>query len=174
MSKWYLDENDSDIYLRDDNGIRWNYSPKELVRILNDLETKLAESEKENRELHTAINLSIPNQIAMKDEIEKLHTCRDKRISELLEEHKQLKQQLAEKEKTIEEVKVYWVYQYERELKSHNRDKISFAVEQLEKVKERMSILPSVPKYNKIHELIDRVTLRELIETQIKAIKEIK
>lgn len=47
---------------------------------------QLAEREKENRDLHTIINMDITNQIAMKDEIERLHTCRDKRISELLDE----------------------------------------------------------------------------------------
>ena len=45
MSRWYLDENDRDIYLKDDKGTRWNYNTKELVRILNDLEAKLEESE---------------------------------------------------------------------------------------------------------------------------------
>lgn len=46
MSKWYLDENDRDIYLRDDKGTRWDYNTKELVRILNDLEAKLAQAQK--------------------------------------------------------------------------------------------------------------------------------
>ncbi|MBQ2871633.1 hypothetical protein IJE86_08020 [bacterium] len=70
-----------------------------LEKEFADLEAKLAESEKKNRELHTAINLSIPNQIAMKDEIDRLHTCVDKRIGELVEENTELKQQLAEKQK---------------------------------------------------------------------------
>lgn len=56
----------------------------------------LNQQDKEIRELHTAINMSIPNQIAMKAEIERLHTCVDDRIAELVKENQQLKQQLAE------------------------------------------------------------------------------
>lgn len=74
------------------------------LRQLADLESKLAELEQENRELHTSINLSIPNQIAMKDEIERLHTCIDKRISELVDENDNLKQQLAESEEKYAEL----------------------------------------------------------------------
>lgn len=41
MSRWYLDENDKDIYFRDDKGIRWDYNLKEIVSILNGQEEKL-------------------------------------------------------------------------------------------------------------------------------------
>lgn len=44
MSRWYLDENDKDIYFRDDKGIRWDYNIKEIVRILNGQEERLAKS----------------------------------------------------------------------------------------------------------------------------------
>lgn len=53
---------------------------------------KVSKLEEENRDLHTTINLSIPRQIAMKNEIDRLHTCRDKRISELLEEKAEIEQ----------------------------------------------------------------------------------
>ena len=47
MNRWYLDENDKDIYFKDEKDIRWGYNQKELVRILNDLETKLVEQPKQ-------------------------------------------------------------------------------------------------------------------------------
>ena len=71
--------------------------------LLNQQSKRIKELEQENRELHTAINLSIPNQIAMKDEYERLHTCVDNRIAELENENQQLKQQLHELPKKIVE-----------------------------------------------------------------------
>ena len=47
---------------------------------------------------------------------------------------KELETKLAEKEKEIEEVKKWWSYQYERELKSHNQDKIALLEKLLLKV----------------------------------------
>lgn len=44
MSRWYLDENDKDVYFRDDKGIRWNYNIKEIVSILNGQEEQLSKS----------------------------------------------------------------------------------------------------------------------------------
>ena len=110
------------------------------------LKQQLAEKERENKDLHTAINLSIPNQIAMKDEIERLHTCRDERISELVEENNDLKQQLEEKEQQIESYK-HTIYMnmlnqemLELRVATQDQAKISFAVEQLEKVKASIEV----------------------------------
>lgn len=109
--------------------------------------------EKENRELHTTINLSIPNQIAMKDEIEKLHTCRDKRIDELVAENNKLEQQLADAEKEISN------YQHELEVYKHNdniyaskigkfankakQEKLDFAINCLREIREYVQICNS-------------------------------
>ena len=137
--------------MRETDAINNSIENKKLKQQIADLEAKLAESEKENKELHTAINLSIPNQIAMKDEIERLHTCVDKRISELVKENEQLKQQLSEKEtdlslarneidtlkhnlKIAQEHDNVMCELYFNKCKEH-QDKILFAVEQLEKVK---------------------------------------
>ena len=49
-----------------------------------------------------------------------------------------LEAKLAEKEEKIEEVKKWWAYQYNREMKNQHQEKISFAVEQLGKVKNNL------------------------------------
>lgn len=108
-----------------------------LEELLNQQSKRLKDLEQENRELHTAINLSIPNQTAMKDEIERLHTCVDNRIDELENENQQLKQQLAEKDKQID----YYQSLLKRSCDECNIKlktiKTNFALEQLEKVKEK-------------------------------------
>jgi hypothetical protein len=84
MIKWYLDENDRDIYLKDDKDIRWDYNTKELVRILNDLETKLAEKDR-----------AIENWQTMYERVMK--TCRNDK-----EEIERLREQIALTEKALE------------------------------------------------------------------------
>ena len=42
MNRWFLDENDIDIYLKCADDVRWHYNKKELVRILNDFESEIA------------------------------------------------------------------------------------------------------------------------------------
>lgn len=67
------------------------------------------------------------------DEIQQL----DNNYGELDDKNQQLKQQLAEKDKEIEFVKNMKAYEMALEvIKKGNQDKISFAIEQLEKVKE--------------------------------------
>ena len=66
----------------------------------------------------------------------KLSEQRKKMLEDLSTKNWELEQQLAEKEKQIEEVKKWWSYQFNREINTYLQDKISFAVEQLEKVKE--------------------------------------
>lgn len=51
---------------------------------------------------------------------------------------KKYEQQLADKEKEIEEVKEWWACQYKANTERKEQDKISFAVEKLEKVKEKI------------------------------------
>jgi hypothetical protein len=73
VNRWYLDENDIDIYLKCADDVRWHYNKKELVRILNDLEAKLAEKEKENNHLHIAINkMSIDLSKSLKNSQDKI------------------------------------------------------------------------------------------------------
>ena len=57
-------------------------------------------------------------------------------IKQLEEQNERLIKQLAEKDKEILDVKNWWSYQYNGEIERHNQDKISFCIEQLEKVKE--------------------------------------
>ena len=162
MDRWFL--KDGVVCFKSEDAEINGWSLAGLVACLNkrdktiaDLEAKITESERENRELHTAINLSIPNQIAMKDEIERLHTCVDNRIAELAKENEQLKQQLAEKEKEIEELK-----------QSQNQT----AIAELEKVKEWF-ISNSTHDCNNNALLIDYTcpAVVSLIDQQIKSLK---
>lgn len=110
----------------------------------------------------------------------------DKRIKELENENKQLKKQLAEKTLTIEQInkafienRSLWKGKYEQS----NQDKISFAVEQLEKVKEKLleelqnvTDLLDPLEYEDYHEFIGcgrgyKNSIEE-IDNQIKELKE--
>ena len=81
--------------------------------------------------------------------------------NELANENFKLKQQLVEKDKELLDVKNWWSYQYEGEKQRHHQDKISFAVEQLEKVKE----------FNHSLVLGGNYKLDEFIDNQIEELK---
>ena len=110
---------------------------KDQSKKIADLEAKLAESESELEK--------------QKEKYDKLYGCYKKTSNEdlqdkyrLADEIDKLKQQLAEKKKEIESLRshayVDMLHKEMLELKvaTHNQDKISFAVEQLEKVKEEI------------------------------------
>ena len=93
---------------------------------------------------------------------------------DLEEENRQLKQQLAEKTLTIEQInkafienRSLWKGKYEQS----NQDKISFAVEQLEKVKELL-LEKCGETYSKTYCGIDE-DIEEIISKQINELKEI-
>lgn len=89
----------------------------------------------------------------------------------------ELEAKLAEKDKEIEKLNamINTLPAHDKELEEiHNQNKISFAVEQLEKVKAELERLPCVPKYNKTHELIDRTDIRKYIDNQINVLRNIK
>lgn len=153
---------------------------------------KIKDLEQENSELHIAINMSIPTQIAMKGEIERLHTCIDDRIAELVKENEQLKQQLAEKYRRIEQLKKFddlnktFFDLFRTAFKEPNKvddllntlktmqekqdqDKISFAVEQLENCR-----LNLIKLLNKKRVYLDSSTTDEmddLFDNQIKQLR---
>ena len=136
---------------------------------ISDLEAKLAELEQENRELHTSINLSIPNQIAMKDEIERLHTCIDKRISELVDENDNLKQQLAEKESHYE---IIMPSRQNGKTTLHRIKLVEWqnkkAIAELEKVKDKIKKLPcAMTLTTSAFEQIYKVDATRQIDNQI-------
>lgn len=103
-------------------------------------------------------------------------------IADLTLEVKELKQQLAEKDKEISEyIKI--VDDLHKQLsdkcdfcdKTKDQDKISFAVEQLEKVKEEMDLRPrGVSKgwKNKEYDTLVEEDVYEVIDNQIKQLKE--
>ena len=127
----------------------------DLIKYVADLEAKLAESEKKNFELVAKLNL--------KEHKPAFCTLAD-RDCEALGQVKQLKQQLAEKEKEME---IYrrsmevWVEKCE----NHNQDKISFAVERLLNVRSFICDCTEIkePDYTKVCDYIDN---------QIKQLKE--
>lgn len=76
----------------------WNIKVEtEHEEMIQEYNKRIVKLEEENRDLHTAINMSIPNQIAMRDELERLHTCIDDRIYELNKQLKELPKQIVEK-----------------------------------------------------------------------------
>lgn len=214
MNRWYLDENDIDIYLKCTDDVRWHYNKKELVRILNDLETKLADSEENNKLLEMQLQdmerskLSWENQYFTlyntlknyREDTEKKHLLDEKewqdycafkhiepQIKGCLDREKEYEKQLAEKEKVIEwqTSKIAELNDYSQALKDdlsefqdkvqfEDQDKISFAVERLEKVKEELEFTSNNNEWIAARD--DRILngICNFIDNQIKAIKEMK
>ena len=140
-----------------------------------DLEAKLAESEHRNEQLVDALN----GEVFINYKLPK--------------ENKELKQQLAEKDKEIAGLKLLVdsfdkLKQYDKDadlvlinpktccidgkelvIKSDNQDKISFALEQLEKVKEACKEIPQCDDYG--DDWVLQSGLNEYIDNQIKELK---
>jgi predicted RNase H-like nuclease (RuvC/YqgF family) len=111
--------------------------------LIEELKAKLAESEIRSKE----------SEIFYKREINR----RDTKL-------RNIKQQLAEKEKEVEELKNIHIYDktiemFSKGLAQKNQDKISFAVEQLEKVKDSV-------------QAFDGIELIGFIDNQIEQLKE--
>ncbi len=157
-----------------------------------DLEAKLAESEKKYAEL-----------FCRNIELETLYSQKTARLNfykdtDIVEENQQLKQQLAEKDKEIERLKIYDEYRFElpypkvkilgktfediqelidKWLKQGSKDKISFAVEQLDKVKEKIlsyeniyyQFLESGAKVPVV--CLENFRVKQTIDNQIKELK---
>lgn len=115
------------------------YFDGKLLSAYEDL-NKEFECKKENVKLHQQI-ADLEAKLAEKDKtIENWQTMYQsvmKSCHNGIEEDKRLREQLAEKEKEIDEVKKWWAYQYEGNTKRKDQDKISFCIEQLEKVKDK-------------------------------------
>lgn len=123
---------------------------------ISDLEAKLAESEADKKVLICDYESRITKHQELMSWLEhnneelkqqlfesglktleeiKLSEQRKKMLEDLSTKNWELEQQLAEKEKEILDVKNWWSYQYNGEIERHNQDKISFALEQLERLK---------------------------------------
>lgn len=138
MNRWFLDENDIDIYLKCTDDVRWHYNKKELVRILNDLEAKLAEKDKAIENWETMYKGVVQTCKNDKEEIKKLKKQNDDyadSLTKVLNENAELVFKLAEKEKDLI-IKCRTIGVLVEKNEKNNQDKISFALEQLEKVKE--------------------------------------
>ena len=136
-----------------------------------DLEAKLAEFEKfmkgnkfnDIQDVQNAINGIFQD---IFDEKHKVWISICDRFAKCEQENKQLKQQLAEKEEEFKE------YRFKERnifgmIEKIHQDKI----ELLENLKDYLNEMACVPKYNSIHELINRIDLIEYIDTLIKEIK---
>jgi DNA repair exonuclease SbcCD ATPase subunit len=113
---------------------------KELKDQISDLETKLAESEKEIERFRSMKNREqlVKENESLKDTIAVVLSQK----SEWIKSCEQLKQQLAEKEEEYQSFKKiadenvnYLKNRILEETRIYNQDKISFAIERLEKVK---------------------------------------
>ena len=107
------------------------------INLLNQQDKRIKELEEENRELHIAINLNIPNQLAEKDKIEYTDTINFVETGEpdiVAKELDRLNEQLAEKEKEIEKLNACVDF-YKSYYISFNEKVIN----ELEKVKEFVS-----------------------------------
>lgn len=142
---------------------------EKLTDYVSDLETKLAESEKKNFELVATINL--------KEHKPAFCTLAD-RDCEALGQVEELKQQLAEKNKEIENIKLCrcvnckneyefmlegLVEDLEKQIDKDDQDKISFAITQLEKIKDKFR---EIYDKNRKHHL-SVVKCYELVDEQI-------
>ena len=154
----------------------------ELQKYIADLEAKLAESERQYQEYRQVVEKDIKKEI-------------DERMRDTIKEFNldisQLKQQLAEKEKEIENIKLCrcvnctneyefmlegLVEDLERELDKCDQDKISFALEQLEKVKEIFiqNVDAMGVEYRDDYFMLSLGWVKKVIDNQIKQLKEMK
>lgn len=163
---------------------------------ITDLEAKLAESEKKVKHWHDLYNerdkqfQSVRQRYHLLNKLQSNYDKKDKlhlaymQCLELVEENEKLKQQLAEKEKEIEElieelddknfcrdfVDLYTENRLKTQLLNENwKDKISFAIEQLEKVKSAFGLINS--KLDKVETIKEYI---HYIDHQIKQLKEMK
>jgi light-regulated signal transduction histidine kinase (bacteriophytochrome) len=153
--EWLYNETMLKHYMVDNqNNIQLGYEA--IVNLLNqqnkqiaDLEAKLAEKEKEIenwRYMYEGVMQSCHNGIEENNRLEKLLAEKDEQIN-MLEEHKFYADNI--------------IQSYADKCKNHNQDKISFAVEQLEKVK----------LYNR-QRAYNYMPLTNYIDNQIKQLKE--
>ena len=163
MSKPYYEteeyseaENELDTY---DDPVKlvmeYRISEKHKDNKISDLEAKLAKSEEKVKHWHDLYNerdkqfQSVRQRYHLLNKLQSNYDKKDKlhlaymQCLELVEENERLKQQLAEKDKEIErlnlefETQEDWQEKWQKlydETCNLNQDKISFAVEQLEKV----------------------------------------
>ena len=211
MSKPYYEteeyseaENELDTY---DDPVKlvmeYRISEKHKDNKISDLEAKLAESEEKVKHWHDLYNerdkqfQSVRQRYHLLNKLQSNYDKKDKlhlaymQCLELVEENEKLKQQLAEKDKEIErlnlefETQEDWQEKWQKlydETCNLNQDKISFAVEQLEKVEvclkegiEEVKSLLDPIDYEDYHELLGvgrgyRNSI-EIIDNQIEELK---
>ena len=136
----------------------------DLVREKAELEEKLAEKESEVKVgefWHSAYQ-------GKQLDYDKVYA----ELRQLYDENEKLKQQLAEKEKSFE-----WLHnKYAKHIETCNQDKISFSVEQLEKVKEWINnnLEENYGLNGSLFYVVNSSKMSEEIDNQIKQLKEWK
>ena len=171
MSKYFDGEKLSGY---EDSPITYVYGSnlEECHKVIADLEAKLAESE----------NKFKASKDAIKFQSEEQKEWMDKYFNTAIKLEK-LEQQLAEKEAEIEKLKDdyeqlemqkdYYIGELRDELKETDQDKISFAVEQLEFLKNEIKMMGHIPNYTVLpeRELICRFDVFRFIDNQIAELK---
>lgn len=133
------------------------------LRQFDDLEAKLAEKEKTIQAYEKIVEQKDEEiRFANRDKIYIVKQLNDPKDYVLLEDYKKVEQQLAEKEQEIESLRenslskrifkeklipshcMEQYEKYEQQIDKLTKDKISFAVEQLEKVKENIKKVPII------------------------------
>ena len=163
----------------------------EVLEYVADLEAKLAEKEKTIQAYEKIVEQKDEEiRFANRDKIYIVKQLNDPKDYVLLEDYKKVEQQLAEKDKEIEKITRIVAYKDDMDRSTtingvkftneqiitlqnidyfadkHNQDKISFAVEQLEKVKEN-----AWQSATDISCLLDYTELAKIIDNQIKSLK---
>ena len=202
MSKRYEVKRFSSCYSLNwvDNKTNKELTAVEIEQIVNnqyqriaELEAKLEEKDKNALALFSALYDILEEQDPenVSSRIDYLTKQDNGAISDFYKEHKVLKQQLAEKEKQCRECKhlnkkielnikhklMYENGQLEKQLAEKEKDKISFALEQLEKVKEK--ILSYEEIYYQFSEngakipvfCVENFRVRQNIDNQIKTLR---
>jgi hypothetical protein len=154
-----------------------SYDLEELIDTLNnkiskisDLEAKLAESEKNYIELFCR-NTKLETLYSQKTAL--LNFYKD---TDLVKENKELKQQLAEKDREILKISEYFgkvTFELRELCNKKDQDKISFALEQLEMAKEKIMKVP-ITDYDfsgNFEKMYKQDAIRQ-IDNQIKQLKE--
>ena len=148
----------------------------EVLEYVADLEAKLAESEKLTERLQQIVDKLRDKEFAGKTLVEAVNAVYEPLYKNKYDEAEELKQQLAEKEKEIErlnlefETQEDWQEKWQKlydETCNLNQDKISFAIDKLEKVKEN-----AWQSATDISCLLDYTELAKIIDNQIKQLNE--
>lgn len=140
---------------------------------ITDLEAKLAESEQENKDLEDDHNKLIEQYNKQYNELCKEINVHSSARERLVKKVKELKQQLAEKEKEVQRTHNY--YQAVRNRETIQESKLDFAIAELEKVRKEFETKLTGCKWED-KMLVGKFcnTTNEILDNKIEELKEMK